>query len=183
MIAFIASVMRFCRSSIVAGSGAVLKKDSYFVTAELINPVNDSGEKGQPYVSAYQATSLLNRTKEDIENWYSSQVVNCWNGFSQLMNHIASRDLCNWEMISRPYSIFQQCLEELADEEGYYYPNKYAEIYIKMGHKTYFSNCTSQYLIDPPDDILLPIIFAPICIIPFLVTLVVWKSKNGKPQI
>ncbi|XP_030076592.1 receptor activity-modifying protein 2 isoform X2 [Microcaecilia unicolor] len=159
-----------------------LKEDPYCVNAELANPVNDSGEEWQPHAVTDQATPLLNLTIEEID-WYRSQVENCWKGFIHLMSHVASRDWCNWEMISSPYSIFQQCLEGLAEKGGYYYPNMCAESYIIKGHKTYFSNCTSQYLFDPPEDILLPIIIAPICIIPFLVMLVVWKSKNGKPQI
>lgn len=35
---------------------------------------------------------------------------------------------------------------------------------------------------DPPEDVLLAMIITPICLIPFLVALVVWRSKDGKMQ-
>ncbi|XP_029428868.1 receptor activity-modifying protein 2-like [Rhinatrema bivittatum] len=165
-------------------SWVVLKEDLYCVKAALTNPVNNgSDDEWHSHIPVFHGIHPYNFTDDVIESYYSLRVADCWEDFTLLMSHVASRDWCNWAMISRPYSTLQLCLEEKAEVLGYYYPNAYADLCIIKGHKTYFSNCTSQYLFDPPEDILLPIIFAPICIIPFLVTLVVWKSKNGKPQI
>lgn len=90
----------------------------------------------------------------------------------------AARFLC------RPYSSLQKCLEDHADLLNYSYPNALAESYIFQSHHHYFQNCSagSQAYFDPPEDVLLAMIIAPICLIPFLVTLVIWRSKDGKAQ-
>lgn len=85
--------------------------------------------------------------------------------------------------LPRPYSLLQACLEDWADHLHYGYPNALAEQYIFRSHRRYFHNCTLQHQVfDPPQDVLLPMIIAPICLIPFLVTLVIWRSKDGKAQ-
>lgn len=85
--------------------------------------------------------------------------------------------------LPRPYSLLQACLEDWADHLRYGYPNALAEQYIFRSHRRYFHNCTLQHQVfDPPQDVLLPMIIAPICLIPFLVTLVIWRSKDGKAQ-
>lgn len=85
---------------------------------------------------------------------------------------------------SRPYSELQRCLEYYADRLNYTYPNALAEQYIFRSHHRYFHNCTLEHpeYFDPPEDVLLAMIIAPICLIPFLVTLVIWRSKDGKAQ-
>lgn len=85
---------------------------------------------------------------------------------------------------SRPYSALQRCLEDWAESFNYSYPNALAEQYIFQSHHRYFHNCTLEQPVyfDPPEDVLLAMIIAPICLIPFLVTLVIWRSKDGKAQ-
>ncbi|KAK4808669.1 hypothetical protein QYF61_020158 [Mycteria americana] len=86
--------------------------------------------------------------------------------------------------LPRPYSLLQACLEGWADHLHYGYPNALAEQYIFQSHHRYFHNCTVEHQVyfDPPEDVLLAMIIAPICLIPFLVTLVIWRSKDGKAQ-
>lgn len=86
--------------------------------------------------------------------------------------------------LPRPYSLLQDCLEGWADCLRYGYPNVLAEQYIFQSHHRYFQNCTLEHQVyfDPPEDVLLAMIIAPICLIPFLVTLVIWRSKDGKAQ-
>lgn len=86
--------------------------------------------------------------------------------------------------LPRPYSNLQACLEDGADTLHYGYPNALAERYIFQSHRRYFRNCTLEHqgYFDPPEDVLLAMIIAPICLIPFLVTLVIWRSKDGKAQ-
>uniref|UniRef100_A0A8C9UBI9 Receptor activity modifying protein 2 n=1 Tax=Serinus canaria TaxID=9135 RepID=A0A8C9UBI9_SERCA len=83
-----------------------------------------------------------------------------------------------------PYSELQLCLEEWAERLNHSYPNALAEQYIFQSHHLYFHNCTLEHPVyfDPPEDVLLAMIIAPICLIPFLVTLVIWRSKDGKAQ-
>lgn len=83
----------------------------------------------------------------------------------------------------RPYSWLQSCLEDCADELKYGYPNALAEQFIFQSHYRYFQNCSAgNQVFDPPEDVLLAMIIAPICLIPFLVTVVIWRSKDGKAQ-
>lgn len=83
----------------------------------------------------------------------------------------------------RPYSDLQDCLEREAEHFDLGFPNPWAEQVIFKTHQTHFANCTEQTTFsDPPEDVLLAMIIAPICLIPFLVTLVVWKSKDSEAR-
>uniref|UniRef100_A0A6I8NDQ4 Receptor activity modifying protein 2 n=2 Tax=Ornithorhynchus anatinus TaxID=9258 RepID=A0A6I8NDQ4_ORNAN len=100
------------------------------------------------------------------------------------MVNIHRQDRCLWDVISWPYSELQNCLEQGAEERQLGYPNPLAEEIILQSHFTYFANCSlvGPAFGDPPEDVLLAMIIAPICLIPFLVTLVVWRSKDGETQ-
>ncbi|OCT60470.1 receptor activity-modifying protein 2 [Xenopus laevis] len=113
---------------------------------------------------------------------YYAQI--CWLNYTQQMSKVNSDNWCEWLYINRHYSDLRICLETLADVLSIPFPNEIADHYIMTGHRTYFVNCTlqSQELADPPEHILLALILAPISIIPFLVTLVVCKSKTTKPH-
>uniref|UniRef100_A0A8C0G0N3 Receptor activity modifying protein 2 n=1 Tax=Chelonoidis abingdonii TaxID=106734 RepID=A0A8C0G0N3_CHEAB len=108
----------------------------------------------------------------------------CWANFSHWMRNVTRVQLCEWRVISRPYSDLRHCLETFAEKQNYSYPNSIAEECIVQSHRTYFLNCTQEHpmFLDPPEDVLLALIITPICLIPFLVTLVVWRSKDGKMQ-
>ncbi|WP_394854540.1 hypothetical protein, partial [Lactiplantibacillus plantarum] len=64
------------------------------------------------------------------------------------------------------------------------FPNPLAENIILEAHLIHFANCSlvQPTFSDPPEDVLLAMIIAPICLIPFLVTLVVWRSKDSDAQ-
>ncbi|NWX58472.1 RAMP2 protein, partial [Promerops cafer] len=118
------------------------------------------------------------------ERNYTAITQQCWDYFVYLMRNVMTSELCEWKVISRPYSELQHCLEEWAERLNYSYPNALAEQYIFQSHHRYFQNCTLEHPVyfDPPEDVLLAMIIAPICLIPFLVTLVIWRSKDGKAQ-
>uniref|UniRef100_A0A8C2QXL0 Receptor activity-modifying protein 2 n=2 Tax=Caprinae TaxID=9963 RepID=A0A8C2QXL0_CAPHI len=94
------------------------------------------------------------------------------------------KDWCDWALISRPYSFLRDCLEKGAEEFGLGFPNPWAEEIIFETHHIHFANCSlvQPTFSDPPEDVLLAMIIAPICLIPFLVTLVVWRSKDSEAQ-
>lgn len=97
------------------------------------------------------------------------------------MANVRSTEWCQWRAIRRPYRNLRYCLEKPAEILNYGYPNALAEAYTVLSHHLYFINCTleqKQLLLDPPENVLLTLIITPICLIPFLVTLVVWKSKG-----
>lgn len=124
-------------------------------------------------------TAIYNSTEE----MYSSMAERCWEFFVHLMRNVTAPQLCEWKVISRPYSWLQSCLEDCADELKYGYPNALAEQFIFQSHYRYFQNCSAgNQVFDPPEDVLLAMIIAPICLIPFLVTVVIWRSKDGKAQ-
>ncbi|XP_051496516.1 receptor activity-modifying protein 2 isoform X1 [Apus apus] len=128
--------------------------------------------------------AVVNWTAQLVEETYTNITQQCWEFFVDLMRNVRVPELCEWKVISRPYSLLQACLEDWADRLHYGYPNALAEQYIFQSHHRYFHNCTLQHQVyfDPPEDVLLAMIIAPICLIPFLVTLVIWRSKDGKAQ-
>ena len=75
-------------------------------------------------------------------------------------------------------------MEHFAEAFGLGFPNPLAEEIIFETHQIHFANCSLMQptLSDPPEDVLLAMIIAPICLIPFLVTLVVWRSKDSEAQ-
>ncbi|XP_056404962.1 receptor activity-modifying protein 2 [Hyla sarda] len=115
---------------------------------------------------------------------YDEDVYICWSHFGYLMFHLGQEHWCNWKRTVRLYAYLQECLETTAENRSIAFPNELAHHVILRVHMDYFKNCSllSEELMDPPDNILFGLIFAPICLIPFLVTLVVYKSNTSKPQ-
>ncbi|CAH6776170.1 Ramp2 [Phodopus roborovskii] len=124
--------------------------------------------------------SLL--SKGNMEESYEINVLPCWYHYKSHMDSV--KDWCNWTLISRHYSDLQYCLEYHADRFGLGFPNPLAERIIFETHLIHFTNCSlvQPTFSDPPEDVLLAMIIAPICLIPFLVTLVVWRSKDSDAQ-
>ncbi|XP_012598722.2 receptor activity-modifying protein 2 [Microcebus murinus] len=120
------------------------------------------------------------RTVEEI---YATTVQLCWKYYKVHMDSI-EKDWCDWATISRPYSALRDCLEQNAEAFGLGFPNPWAERIIFETHQIHFANCSvvQPTLSDPPEDVLLAMIIAPICLIPFLITLVVWRSKDSEAQ-
>ncbi|XP_044106340.1 receptor activity-modifying protein 2 [Neovison vison] len=120
---------------------------------------------------------------EDKMESYERTIQICWQSYKEEMDSIP-KDWCDWAMISRPYSDLQYCLEHFAEEFHLGFPNPWAEEIIFETHQIHFANCSlvQPTLSDPPEDVLLAMIIAPICLIPFLVTLVVWRSKDSEAQ-
>ncbi|XP_077172057.1 receptor activity-modifying protein 2 isoform X2 [Paroedura picta] len=119
------------------------------------------------------------------EAMYQLEAKECWDRFAHQMASVGAVHLCEWRIVSRPYASLTACLEEGAEKLQYGYPNALAESYIVGSHRRYFLNCTLErpLLLDPPENVLLTLILAPICLIPVLVTLVVLKSKDGETQL
>ncbi|PNI33814.1 RAMP2 isoform 2 [Pan troglodytes] len=114
---------------------------------------------------------------------YETAVQFCWNHYKDQMDSI-EKDWCDWAMISRPYSTLRDCLEHFAELFDLGFPNPLAERIIFETHQIHFANCSlvQPTFSDPPEDVLLAMIIAPICLIPFLITLVVWRSKDSEAQ-
>ncbi|XP_069490517.1 receptor activity-modifying protein 2 [Ambystoma mexicanum] len=161
---------------------AFLKQDLHLVRATqatIANSTIANSTEATPHLLCNQTN---HQHHQPIQPYYSYLSQHCLDNFAFEMNNISEMYWCQWEHIIRPYSNFQDCLEFWADKLCYPYPNEQAEGHILMGHQQYFASCAMHELYDPPDDILYTLIFIPICILPFLVALVVWKSKNGELQ-
>uniref|UniRef100_A0A452E0P2 Receptor activity-modifying protein 2 n=1 Tax=Capra hircus TaxID=9925 RepID=A0A452E0P2_CAPHI len=122
-------------------------------------------------------------TGKTVLETYGTNVQRCWHDYEVQMDSI-KKDWCDWALISRPYSFLRDCLEKGAEEFGLGFPNPWAEEIIFETHHIHFANCSlvQPTFSDPPEDVLLAMIIAPICLIPFLVTLVVWRSKDSEAQ-
>ncbi|XP_045382568.1 receptor activity-modifying protein 2 isoform X1 [Lemur catta] len=118
-----------------------------------------------------------------VEENYVKTVQLCWEYYKVHMDSL-EKDWCDWATISRPYSALRDCLEHNAEEFGLGFPNPWAERIIFETHQIHFANCSvvQPTFSDPPEDVLLAMIIAPICLIPFLITLVVWRSKDSEAQ-
>ncbi|KAM9598120.1 receptor activity-modifying protein 2-like isoform 1-T1 [Trichechus inunguis] len=128
------------------------------------------------------SSELAHLTRTMVEQ-YETNVQSCWLEYKKLMDPL-EKDWCDWAMISRPYSFLRDCLEFYADYFDLGFPNPWAERVIFKTHQMHFANCSllQSTFCDPPEDVLLAMIIAPICLIPFLVTLVVWQSKDGEAR-
>ncbi|XP_037665635.1 receptor activity-modifying protein 2 [Choloepus didactylus] len=126
---------------------------------------------------------ILKSEGKTVEEEYKTYVQHCWLHYKAYMDSI-QKDWCDWAMISRPYSSLRDCLELNAEKFGLGFPNPWAERIIFDTHQIHFANCSlvQPTFSDPPEDVLLAMIIAPICLIPFLVTLVVWRSKDSEAQ-
>uniref|UniRef100_A0A8C7B457 Receptor activity-modifying protein 2 n=1 Tax=Neovison vison TaxID=452646 RepID=A0A8C7B457_NEOVI len=139
--------------------------------------------KPQESLAQVPSTESSLKPEEDKMESYERTIQICWQSYKEEMDSIP-KDWCDWAMISRPYSDLQYCLEHFAEEFHLGFPNPWAEEIIFETHQIHFANCSlvQPTLSDPPEDVLLAMIIAPICLIPFLVTLVVWRSKDSEAQ-
>lgn len=86
------------------------------------------------------------------------------------------------------YSNLSLCTEDIFDCLLVPWPNPFVEeIFVKI-HTTFFRDCPTEELSDPPPAIIFALVITPICLIPVMVSLVVLKTKNGdgsswKPRI
>ncbi|XP_026066039.1 receptor activity-modifying protein 2-like [Carassius auratus] len=110
---------------------------------------------------------------------YEVLVVWCQNNFHVAMTSMNSIDWCSLEKIKSAYNNFTVCTESVADCLLIPWPNQLVEHIFVDIHTTYFQECPSEALKDPPPSIILALVMTPICLIPVMVVLVVFKTKNG----
>ncbi|MEE6516803.1 hypothetical protein FKM82_026558 [Ascaphus truei] len=154
--------------------------------------MNNDSQLHNPYDILHRLTLFPAGGGIDVYQWLllvSSSVdayfaEGCWLHYISLMSKVDVEHFCEWRHVNRPYSFLQGCLENLTELLRLPFPNEVADKYIMRGHTTYFVNCTLHFveMRDPPENVLLALIISPICIIPFMVALVVCKSKTSKTQ-
>ncbi|XP_064177662.1 receptor activity-modifying protein 1-like isoform X2 [Anguilla rostrata] len=86
---------------------------------------------------------------------------------------------CDWQSVIRPYNKLTECLEDITGTLACFYPNHIVEKAFLQVHSIYFQYCRDQEdgFSDPPHYVSVSLTLVPVCLIPILVSLVVWKSK------
>ncbi|XP_038635338.1 receptor activity-modifying protein 1-like [Scyliorhinus canicula] len=105
----------------------------------------------------------------------------CGKIFEEQTQNIGQQQWCNWTAIASFYSDLTSCSEHVMEYARSYWPNEVGESFFILVHSHYFKDCNmleNQALIDPPENIVLGLVIAPICIIPIMVMMVIWCSKN-----
>ncbi|XP_067274907.1 receptor activity-modifying protein 2 [Pseudorasbora parva] len=111
---------------------------------------------------------------------YEYIVVNwCLYNFQVAMSLMNNTDWCSLERVKSAYNNFTVCTEFVAECLLLPWPNNYVERIFVDIHTTYFQECPTEALRDPPPSIVLALVMTPICLIPAMVVLVVLKTKNG----
>ncbi|XP_016341222.1 receptor activity-modifying protein 1-like [Sinocyclocheilus anshuiensis] len=103
----------------------------------------------------------------------------CKYNFDDAMGSMNRTDWCSLEKIKSAYNNFTVCTESVADCLLIPWPNQLVEHIFVNIHTSYFQECPTEALKDPPSSIILALVMTPICLIPVMVVLVVLKTKNG----
>ncbi|XP_075941523.1 receptor activity-modifying protein 2 [Anarhichas minor] len=103
----------------------------------------------------------------------------CLPKFKNAMASLNSTNWCTWGNVSGLYSNLSLCTEEISDCLGIPWPNPLVEQTFVDIHSSFFKDCPSEELSDPPPVIVFALVITPICLIPVMVSLVVLKTKNG----
>ncbi|XP_018557832.1 receptor activity-modifying protein 2 isoform X2 [Lates calcarifer] len=103
----------------------------------------------------------------------------CLNKFETAMTSLNSTDWCTWGNVRASYSDLSLCTEEMSDCLFIPWPNPLVEDTFVNIHSKFFKDCPTEELSDPPPVIVFALVITPICLIPVMVSLVVFKTKNG----
>ncbi|CAL8265241.1 receptor activity-modifying protein 2 isoform X1 [Gadus morhua] len=113
--------------------------------------------------------------------WCLSEIIEhqCHIPFRIHMDLHNSTNWCVWSNVRSAYNNFTTCTEEIAECLLIPWPNPMVEEMFLQIHGTYFHDCPTEELSDPPPAVVLALVMTPICLIPVMVVLVVLKTKNG----
>uniref|UniRef100_A0A665VIC0 Receptor (G protein-coupled) activity modifying protein 2 n=1 Tax=Echeneis naucrates TaxID=173247 RepID=A0A665VIC0_ECHNA len=103
----------------------------------------------------------------------------CLSNFENAMASLNSTDWCIWDNVKSSYSNLSNCTENISDCLRIPWPNPLVERTFVEIHSRFFKDCPSEELTDPPPAIIFALVITPICLIPVMVSLVVFKTKNG----
>ncbi|XP_015217430.2 receptor activity-modifying protein 2 [Lepisosteus oculatus] len=127
--------------------------------------------------NAHQGQSFSLHCNETLLEEFS---MYCWLPFHGDMSLMQKDSLCDWNKVIRSYNTLTICMQHVTEMLSCYYPNPKVQDFFLQIHSQYFQNCTEEeeeVFTDPPEAVVLTLIIVPVCLIPVLVTLVVWKSR------
>uniref|UniRef100_A0A8C3YBC9 Receptor activity-modifying protein 3 n=1 Tax=Catagonus wagneri TaxID=51154 RepID=A0A8C3YBC9_9CETA len=104
----------------------------------------------------------------------------CGRTFAEMMKKVEVWKWCNLSEFIVYYESCTNCTEAESNVVGCYWPKPLAQSFITGVHRRYFHNCSvdRQRWQDPPDEILIPLIVAPVLLTLAMTGLVVWRSKR-----
>uniref|UniRef100_A0A8C4SK14 Receptor (G protein-coupled) activity modifying protein 2 n=1 Tax=Erpetoichthys calabaricus TaxID=27687 RepID=A0A8C4SK14_ERPCA len=114
-----------------------------------------------------------------IMDCYQIYIIACQHSFNISMYSMDKESWCTWNRINSIYNQFTVCTEDVSSCFNIHWPNKIIEAFFIEIHQEYFRDCDffREYK-DPPQEVMLALMLTPICIIPLMVGIVVWKTKN-----
>uniref|UniRef100_A0A8C3XR91 Receptor activity-modifying protein 3 n=1 Tax=Chelydra serpentina TaxID=8475 RepID=A0A8C3XR91_CHESE len=115
------------------------------------------------------------------ESLMLEKLPRCGKSFEEMMKKVDSKKWCNLTEFIKYYDNFSLCTEREASAAKCFWPNRLAQGFITGIHKQFFSNCTSEkdHWEDPPDEILITLIFIPVLLMAAMISIVVWCSKRS----
>ncbi|XP_060749150.1 receptor activity-modifying protein 2 isoform X2 [Tachysurus vachellii] len=123
--------------------------------------------------------SLCDETPFSRVECYSEFLAYCQKTFQSEMESINATDWCMWDNVKSPYNKFTVCSEDIAECLALPWPNRLVEDMFVEIHASFFQDCPTETLRDPPPNVIFALVMTPICLIPAMVVLVVLKTKNG----
>ncbi|KAB5553685.1 hypothetical protein PHYPO_G00041480 [Pangasianodon hypophthalmus] len=123
--------------------------------------------------------SICDETPLSRVQCYSEFLKYCRTNFQNEMGNVNATDWCMWDKVKSPYNNFSVCSEEIAECLTLPWPNRLVEDMFVEIHSSFFQECPTETLRDPPPNVIFALVMTPICLIPAMVVLVVLKTKNG----
>ncbi|KAG7334731.1 hypothetical protein KOW79_001327 [Hemibagrus wyckioides] len=123
--------------------------------------------------------SMCDETPFSRVECYSEFLAYCHKTFQSEMESINASDWCTWDNVKSPYNKFTMCSEDIAECLALPWPNRLVENMFVEIHSSFFQECPTETLRDPPPNVIFALVMTPICLIPAMVVLVVLKTKNG----
>ncbi|TTM85798.1 Receptor activity-modifying protein 2 [Bagarius yarrelli] len=123
--------------------------------------------------------SMCDETPLSRVECYSEFLMYCQKTFQSEMESINASDWCMWDNVKSPYNKFTVCSEDIAECLALPWPNRLVEDMFVEIHSSFFQECPTETLRDPPPNVIFALVMTPICLIPAMVVLVVLKTKNG----
>ncbi|XP_072229201.1 receptor activity-modifying protein 3 [Leuresthes tenuis] len=102
----------------------------------------------------------------------------CGEFFREEMQLIGAENWCVLDDVIRPYHELTECVETVANAVGCFFPNPDIQDFFVHIHSIYFESCPEEedQFEDAPQSLVVVLTVVPVCLIPVLVYLVVWKS-------
>ncbi|XP_029429463.1 receptor activity-modifying protein 1-like [Rhinatrema bivittatum] len=104
----------------------------------------------------------------------------CWTTFHAVMMVAQEKNWCQWPLISSIYSDLTNCTEFIAEAMACIWPSPEVETFFLQIHMEYFAKCSPTLILygDPPASQIITMTLVPICLMPLVLYLIVWKNSG-----